>query len=211
MKWVVVGNGLFYQSVSESLTVEKSGGKKRNWVCQPGKEVWLCKILQNSRQIGVLTGSYDTILSYDDAKVVPTEDVNNGRIEVEVLGRGLEKGNWGNLLEKGRKWKFGIGRKWICLVKQEQGKHPGRGRKQNNVNNSRGENSCACPWMARDNSLENHWRLTRTGLTRACHLARDPNADNFRTSWWLSILLWNPPLPTAYCQGLARHMYQSTT
>lgn len=58
-----------------------------------------------------------------------------------------------------------------------------------NVNNSRGENSCAWGWMAGDNSLENHERVSRSGPMRACHLAGDPNADNFGTSPCLFVLL----------------------
>lgn len=50
-----------------------------------GSEV--VQILQCSRHKGALIGSLETVLSYDDEKVIPTEDVNNGRIEVEVLER----------------------------------------------------------------------------------------------------------------------------
>lgn len=62
------------------------------------------QILQGSRHIGALIGSLETVLSYDDEKVIPTEDVNNGRIEVEVLKRE----DWeteGSILEKGEEMK----------------------------------------------------------------------------------------------------------
>lgn len=62
------------------------------------------QILQGSTQIGALTGSLEIVLSYDDEKVIPTEDVNNGRIEVEVLER-EDWGTEGNISEKGEEMK----------------------------------------------------------------------------------------------------------
>lgn len=90
-----VGHGPLHQTVSKFLTVWKSGDRKETEFTSlinlfgTGSEV--VQILQCSRHIGALIGSLETVLSYDDEEVIPTEDVNNGRIEVEVL----ERENWG--------------------------------------------------------------------------------------------------------------------
>lgn len=103
-----VGHGPLHQSVSKSQTVWKSGDRKEteftsliNLFGTGSEDV---QILQGRRHIGALMESLETVLSYDDEKVIPTEDVNNGRIEVEVL----EREDWeteGSILEKGEEMK----------------------------------------------------------------------------------------------------------
>lgn len=102
------GAWTLHQTESKSLTVWKSGDRKETEftsliiLFNIGSEV--VKILQGSRHIGALIGSLETVLSYDDEKVIPTEDVNNERIEVEVLER-EDWGTEGSISEKGEEMK----------------------------------------------------------------------------------------------------------
>ena len=103
-----VGPGPLHQTESKSLTVWKSGDRKETEftsliiLFSIGSEV--VKILQGSRHIGALIVSLETVLSYDDEKVIPTEYVNNERIEVEVLER-EDWGTEGSISEKGEEMK----------------------------------------------------------------------------------------------------------
>ena len=101
-------HGPLHQSVSKSLTVWKSGDRKEteftsliNLFGTGSEDV---QILQGSRHIGTLIGSLETVSSYDDEKVIPSEDANNGRVEVEVLER-VDWGTEGSIAEKGEEMK----------------------------------------------------------------------------------------------------------